>query len=361
MRLYVFILSLILACVFAFNMRMDVSGLDTYREVFQLAQRQQPDDLLVWERVFDQRAWVKAKLSASQCPELLVLGSSTVGHFTEDMFDARKVLNAWMTAPTIEDLEALTMVLSHTGCTPKTIVLGVDPWLVNTSFGDKRWMSLSSDFVEYQRKYGSLYHAVPVLTHRWQVFKERLNFTSTYESANTAWRLWSSTMSATRPRLMHESAPEFCARISSPLYIRAYDGHYVACPSLALPADRVDQIAKQYVDSNTNGIRDWREVDQDLVRRLTVVLRNWRGHGSAVVLLTPSFHPNAYAALRTNARIAANLDALDERLDALAHELNLRFANLRDPAKAGCVSADFEDGHHAGPSCIQKLANILVR
>jgi hypothetical protein len=361
MKLYFSIVFALLFAVYALNARLDVAGIQTYGTVYELTTRQGPSDLLVWPNLFDQRAWLKAKLEQKGCPERLILGSSTVGALRQDWFPERPFVNGWMGAPTIEDFEATTAILERTDCKPAKILLGVDHWFVNGNFNDKRWTSIAGDFASYQLRRGRPWLAARALARYWDTFKERLSFVATRESfvylvksaREHSWR--------TPPKLIAATPDEFCRTISSVYYIRSYDGHYTTCPVFASSAAAVHATATAYVAANGHQVRQWEQVDDQRIARLRQVVRTLRRRGSAVTLLAPPFHPITYRNLMADDHIRENFRALDSLLTALALEESASFVNLRDPASVGCGEDEFEDSHHGRPACARKVAERLAR
>jgi len=355
MKLFISIVVLGLTAVFVTNMVIDVAGVNTFRQVTELSRRQAPDELLVWENLFDQRAWTKAKLERG-CPEILVLGSSTVGQLDQTMFPGHRLLNGWLTAPTVEDFEALTAVMSESSCHPATIIVGVDPWLLNAAFKDQRWQSLFDDFLAYHRNTGKL-RAFGLRTVRaWSLFKERLNFTTTRLTVEHVLRRFRGEPEASAPHLVSTTGEAYCATISSAQYIRANDGHFISCPEFVPTQQEVEDIARSYVLNNGHEVHRWKEVDPHRRARFEIVTRRWSDLGSHVVFVTPPYHPLAYQALRADPLIAANLDALDRVLSGSGFP----YVNLRDPATPGCKASEFEDSHHGARSCVLKVAARLV-
>src|SRR5262245_45127776 len=161
----------LVAGVFLLNTRVDLAGLDSGRRVAELARRQAPSQVLVSERDYDQRAWVKARLEKG-CPEVLLLGSSTVGMLASSMFSNPSFLNGWLTGPSVEDFAALASILQQDGCVPRRILIGIDPFLLNPLVTDQRWLSLREDRARFRAGSSRLQSFVL----EWQTFKERLGF-----------------------------------------------------------------------------------------------------------------------------------------------------------------------------------------
>lgn len=354
MKLFTAIVVLMLTAIVWMNSCVDVAGLDTFDRVTTLAKEQGDSDLLVWDQLFDQRAWLRTKLLAN-CPEVLILGSSTVGAMSQDMFAQHRILNGWLSAPSIEDLEAITAVLDRANCHPKAIVLGVDAWLLNSAFTDQRWMSLFDDYVAYHPD-GKLHARWLSIRRGWSRFKEHLNYTTTRETVLALWHRMKGAKAADPPRLVHMTPDAFCESSSAPNYIRANDGHYVSCAKFVPPPDQVDVIAGNYVVANTHEIRDWRELDAGRLASLRKLVKTWSERGSRVVVVGPPYHPLAWAALRGTPTLSALLDTLDRTLAGLE---GVRYVGLRDPASVACAASEFEDGHHGQPACVRKVAARL--
>jgi len=353
MKLFAIIMLIGVGAIVALNTFVDAAGIGTYDRVYELASRQGAHELVDWQDLFDQRAWVKAKIER-ECPDVLILGSSTVGALRQEMFGDRRVLNAWLSAPTIEDFEALTVVLERAHCQPRSIVVGIDPWFANAAFGDQRWESLIDDYVAYQPTASRLRLRALAMVRAWDLFKERLNWGTTRASLAALWTRARSE-SPSLPRLVRAEPDELCATLTTPHYIRANDGHYVSCAAFVPSPAVVDDIARNYVAANTHEIRNWKEVDPERMRRLADVVKRWAAH-SNVILVAPPYHPKAWSALQSNPTIAANLSTLDRELGALQ---GAHYINLRDPGVARCAATEFEDGHHGQPACARKLVEHL--
>jgi hypothetical protein len=52
---------------------------------------------------------------------------------------------------------------------------------------------------------------------------------------------------------------------------------------------------------------------------------------------------------------------MDRAIGAMADASGGKFENLRNPERAGCGEGEFEDSHHAAPSCVRKVAQLLAR
>ncbi len=343
--------------VFSLNYWLDASGLESSTTIATLAREQREGDVLVSSSQFDQRAWARTRISGGTCPDVLILGSSTVGELSSEMFPGRRVLNAWVPGPTLEDFEALSAVLRRVECHPRLLVVGVDPWwLGNPEVDDRRWMSLLDDYLAFDPS-----RTLPsTLALRaqvfWARFQERMTFTTTRESLRLL--LGRFRVGDAGARLVHTSPPGVCAAAHAELYTHLFDGSTFECPVWALGDDERRQVAAGYFAKNMHSMASWVEIAWGRMERLRRLRDEWATHADAVVFVGMPYHPTTFRELRARPRTLENLETLDRALKGM-ETARVRFVNLRDPAKVPCDDREFQDSHHAGPACVRKVALAL--
>ncbi|MGI8509598.1 MAG: hypothetical protein ACR2MQ_09760 [Gemmatimonadaceae bacterium] len=346
---------------YAINAHYDISALDQSALITRLAALQTDSDLLVWQNAFDQRAWLRERLEDPRSNhEVVLIGSSTIGGLSAAMFPARTLLNGWLSAPTIEDFEAATVLLDRASHRPQTVVLGIDAWFLNPVIDDQRWRSLTDEFIRYRRQQGD---GMWVSRQRplglWAMLKERLTFATLRETALFV-RDARRSSEPLIPWLVRATPAQYCLKLRTPEYIRTLVGDYVSCPALQSPQATVDSEAVTYVARNTHSMADWTQVDVPRAQRLAAVVRHIRSMGVNVVLVAPPYHPSAYAALYSNTVTARNLNETDRLLSSVARRTGAVYLNLRNPEKLGCATSDFLDSHHTKPSCGRKISAHVV-
>ncbi len=364
MKLFLSVLGSLIALIFAFNTYVDEAGQRSAAEVFKLAGVQGKDQVLVWDRLFDQRIWLKARLELTRsggCPDILIFSSSTLGRIDAANFLGRRLINGWLSAPTIEDLEAITQMIDRSGCRGMEIWLGMDPWFFNTNEKSDRWSSVLSDFAAYQREHGNAFRIAKGYLTDWSRFKDRLSYVTTRESLRYFLDHRHDKENLDRPYLVQAGAAvdELCAHASADLYLRFYDGHFVGCPRFALSQKEISYLATTYLQRNTHSMHQWDRVDPDIVKRLNVALGVLRAKGEKITLIAPPYHPVTHASLYADDRVHGLLDQVDALLADLAARYGGRYVNLRNPAIAGCPAEEFEDSHHASSVCLQKVVKAV--
>ncbi len=349
MKYFFIVIAVIMSAIFAFNAQLDVAGFRT-GEVYPLAAKQGATQTLVSDRDYDQRSWVRARLEAA-CPTTLLLGSSTIGTMSAAMIGGSNVLNAWLTGPTVEDLEAVAQMLQVNDCRPARIIVGIDPFFVNPKVTSNRWRTVK----DFQRGFvgaGATSGWLADTKSGWLRFTDRLAYQTTRDGVRL---LAKGASRAVGPRLVRDLTT-FCAKTDHPQSVRHIDGHFSYCPGWLKPVAEVEAIAATYVQRDVHKTRSWTRLSNARLARISGVLGKLQDRGAHLVLVTPTVHPLTYAALRADAHIAALLDQLDAALSALASRRGFAFVAVRDPNTIGCTTGQFFDSHHPAPMCARLLA-----
>lgn len=359
MKSYAFALLAPILGVVALNQSVDASGIGSSATVARLATEQRGDDLVVSPLAIEQRAYVRARLLDGTCPDVLITGSSTVGKLADGMFGSLKVRNAYLGGPTVEDFEALTAVLRRTGCKPRVVIVGVDPWWSgNAAVNDRRWMSMIDDYLAYHAADGALSNGAVRARVWWSTVEERLNFETTRESAKLMYgRLRGTTLLG--PRLVHDRPDVFCSTVTTPYSILAVDGHYITCPSQRSSREQRTVVAESYLGNNMHSMAEWREIADDRLARLERLTKAWGEELGAVVLVGMPYNPVTYRRLLADERVSKNLPVLDGKLSGMAGD-RVEFLSLRDAAVVPCTEDEFEDSHHVDEHCAAKVARHLM-
>lgn len=365
MRIFLFVVFSLTAFIYAFNTHIDAAGQQSAAAVYQLARAQNEDQVLVWDRLFDQRIWLKSRLELPRsggCPDVLIFSSSTLGGIDETNFPNQRFINGWMGAPSIEDLEALTQIIDQSDCHHLQIWLGMDPWFFNVNAKSDRWSSVLGDFVAYQRAHGSALLAAKGYLTVWSRFKDRLSFVTTRESLLYFINHRHDEEHLDQPRLVQAggAVDKLCANSPADLYLRSHDGHFFGCPRFALSPKEISFLATTYLQRNTHSMNQWGQVDPDTLIRLSAALDVLRAKGAKIILVAPPYHPVTYASLYSNAHVRGLLEHLDAALADLARSNGGQYVNTRNPAVAGCTDDEFEDSHHSSTVCLRKVVKAVA-
>jgi len=353
LKYFFLVIGVFMSALFIFNAQMDVAGFRT-GEVYPLAGQQTASQVMVSDRDYDQRSWVRARLE-SGCPETLLWGSSTLGTVSGEMLGAGDFLNGWLTGPTVEDLEAVAQMLIQGDCVPKNVILGVDPFFVNPKVESSRWRTVKA----LQRAFvggASAFAWFDTVKSRWLRFTDLLAFQTTRDGVRL---LRSGAGDAKGPHLV-DDLTQFCAGTAHTQSVRHTDGHFSYCARWVKTPAAVAEIARTYVQRDVHRMRSWRAVSEPRLERLRAVVAHLTARGARVLLVAPTYHPLTYAALRADPVIADLLDTLDAALAQLAEAPGVSWRALRDPEPLGCPATAFFDSHHPDPRCAERVGAALA-
>ena len=360
--------TLVLVPIYLINSRMNVGGVFSSQEIYELTLRQKQWQTLVSQDLFDQRQWIKGMIHGQRrCPEVLVLGSSTVGIISGDDFPTKDFLNAWVTGPTIEDYESIAQMMRENECHPKNILIGVDPWLFNKLEKSDRWKSLLDYYWRYQPHVFQAGYWIEIIRSKWSVFKDRLSYVTTKQSFK---KLWSEgSIQKQKALLIPATIREICDPEktlkwvpfgSKDFYNRDYDGHYEACPQFLKSKEEVREIANTYIIRNAHSMAKWKEFDVKTATRMRLLLGSFIEKKINVVLFSPSYHPETYNQLMQNQKTAELIREMHRVLQSHARDTHVDYINMQDPVALGCTDTDFDDSHHAKRSCMVRELKMIA-
>lgn len=81
-----------------------------------------------------------------QAPDVLVMGSSRVMKVGAALFPGRSFFNSSVSGASMEDHVGIFQLFRERGLKPRTMVLGLDPWLLNRNNRQPRWVTLEPEY-----------------------------------------------------------------------------------------------------------------------------------------------------------------------------------------------------------------------
>lgn len=359
-------LGIVIGSIFLLNYCMDISGNRTMSQVSRLSMKQKDGEIIIAEKAFDQRSWVKGILEQKRnCPRVLIMGSSTIGSISQQMMRV-KTLNAWLTGPTIEDYEALYSILEKNACMPEKIIIGIDPWFLNKRMVSDRWKTWMSKYQEYHHQKENMQRQENSWVRAWAQFKDRLSFITTVESFK--FLVKSKSIQTDRVELFEGTTQDLCKSeylaksytdAGANVYFRETDGHSEVCPQFSRAKEEVRKISETYLSRNMHNVADWHEVNMDALTRFGTLVKKFRAQNSKVLIVMPPFNPITYSVLQKNSLIRDNLQKMNDGLEEISKRYGAGFLNLEEASVAHCKDEDFEDSHHGNQVCVEHVASVL--
>lgn len=102
---------------------------------------------------YDERNFQKINIkSLSSCPETLALGSSKTLMINSEMLNSKSFYNGSLSAGCMEDMLSVFQLFDKKNCTPKQVIIGLDPWLLNEFNRMDRWEKFGDEYAAFLAK-----------------------------------------------------------------------------------------------------------------------------------------------------------------------------------------------------------------
>ncbi len=301
-----------------------------------------------FERYDDRKVGAYLLSHRADHPNVLVLGSSRTLNMRGYMFPQSKFVNGSMLGSTVREVLATYAVVHRRGIHPDTVIVGIDPWMLNADAFDGRWIAIRSDFnsalailgvtrwpsprmpQETQSRLGALFSA--------DYFQQSIRSVSN-RSAKPNWYVSDSSENVGFTRLP--------------------DGSYITSQAhRANDQAAVDALAEKYAADGIYMLNANARVDSTLLYAIMRMLQTIRQDGSVPVLYLPPYNPIVYSRIANDPthRIVAEAET---ELREMASRQGVRVIGSYDPGAIGFSNADFYDGHHLRESALEKLVASL--
>jgi hypothetical protein len=285
----------------------------------------------------------------SAAPEIAVFGSSRSMAISSDFFKGHKVFNNSVSGASVEDHLAIFDLYRKKNSLPRTVILGLDPWVLNSNNQQKRWEELRDEYFEMKAVICAAgQEAAPrkeTGTVR-RLLRYREFFSPAYFSESIAILAKSGF-----------SGKQYWATDQNELLepVKRHDGSLVYGTEFReRTLEAINRDAKGYVKGPIFSLSSFSELAQPG----RTLLENFIGYLKAnhvhVVLFLPPYHPQVYAEIRKNDAYKM-VDESERWYRSLARKYNLEIRGSFDPAPLGLQEFDFYDGMHPKNEAIQKI------
>lgn len=278
--------------------------------------------------------------------DVIVVGSSRTMQVRSWMFPGRTFFNNSLSRASVGDLIAIYEVYVQRNMEPSTLVLGVDPWMLNAEFKQQRWGALDSEYEDGAERLGVSVKRPNA--YRWlrsyRVYLELLS-PSYFQASLRSTGAGQGYYPVGRRDV---DGLEHCVRLSdgSLVYDRA---------KRSKTADEVRREAIEgFIPDKWDVMAGFRRLDPTLCSMLDALVAFVARRGTKVVLVLTPFHPAAYQKLMGSASRDAVLAAQDYCV-SLAHQSGATIVGSYDPADLRCTDEDFLDRTHPNDACMARI------
>ena len=297
----------------------------------------------------------------AEAPDVLVLGSSRSMQIRKTVVGKHTFFNASVTEATVPDFEGILQLYLARGHLPRTVILAVDAWDLQTTDYLAGWKTLS-------RERNALLEAM---------IREQPSLGATLvdrQSGGLLGRLsgWSHYGQAVSPSYFQASWQELERRIRKPdtarkqyyatdktaldVAVKLADGSLVYGTAMRERTPAAVEREAQIYNTKWRDTLDQRTGKIEPVKKaeFEALVDYLAARGIHVAFYLGPYHPTTYSFFKRekNTRIGG---ALEDYIRALAAKRGMTVVGSYDPAKAGVNATDFFDALHVRESGVAKM------
>lgn len=289
------------------------------------------------ESDYNDRNLLLARLSGQEEPfQTMILGSSRVYTFDHTMFGTDSFYNAGLSEATIYDLLAVTGILVHQDKLPETMVIGVDPFLFNTSHDNEKWKELES--------YASYMEVLIDGKFNENIVQPSKNTGRDYAKAlSLDYFRYNVTLLPERKRFDVSYTDDW----ETEKYLKHSDGSVSYQRELReVQAQDVEEMSKQAMEEYVvYRMTDYTEIDGGHFGSFSALIACLQEAGVEVILYLPPYSPMMYNYIESEEAFQITLD-VEEKVKNLAVEKGIALYGSYDPAGCGLEMTDMYDVYH---------------
>ncbi len=292
-----------------------------------------------------QRNYVQGLAEAN---DVIVLGSSRSLQINGALFPNQHFHNHSVPGATIEDLLAIYHLYYTAELLPDTIILGLDPWMLNANHSETRWMSLQPEYEAMMSLLGFFDSNIfSIETTNLHLYLELVSPSYFQASVEQLFKQIGEPANSTIARRTEEALSEHP--------IRMFDGtltYPIAMQNRS--EEEVRRVALRYVQITLPSFVSFREIDSHYASVLDEFVRFSKSQDIQVVFFLSPYHPEAYQRF-----IEAQDNSMLVETEAFYRELATRhdvmIIGSYNPELANCHESQFFDGLHPKFICLESL------
>lgn len=277
--------------------------------------------------------------------DLIVMGSSRAFLIGNTIFPNRNMFNSAVSGAVLEDDMAIYQMYRKKNLLPKTIILNLDPWMLNKNNSEMRWQFLAPEFSELARIIGV--DAGPVSNIEFRQYIE----------------LFSPSYLQSAIRVFKKTGRYFTGdpEQADDKLVKYPDGtiryHDVA---KTRSVEVVRAMAQAYEQFNVPyHLRYFDKLDTKAMENLEKFIKLIKADGVNLVIFLPAYHPIAYDILMKD-QFNRNIMKAQEFYKDLAKRYDIEVVGSYNPSDDGLLETDFYDAMHLRPEGVKKMLGHIT-
>lgn len=289
----------------------------------------------------------------SICPDTIILGSSRIMTMSGEVIkDKGRCRNHGMSGAGIFDYLGVLGIYNSNNKLPNTVILGLDPWILNENNGETRYQSI----MPYIKNFEKTLHVYEKSKDEKECFSFDKRFQTLLSVAyfqNSVKFLLQNPEKllrigqdidfyATRKTVVDENLRYADGSIEYQLEERKRD------------VGQVNVIARKYVAREIYQVEEYDFLYERYCVLLKKLIEYLQEKEVEVLIFLPPYHPYVYQYFEKNTNYKNIMEA-EKFIRNLGNEKGIGIYGSYDPKKAGCYEEDFVDGMHLKRSSIGKI------
>jgi hypothetical protein len=288
---------------------------------------------------------------STQCPEVLVLGSSRIMPLHQGHFPTKTFMNNGVSAATLEDFYAITELYAERGCRPRHVVLGLDHWTLNSRINvgqnpqlfleGRRFLSRPD---AQQNGSNSLAEKLQYGFHSATSYLEL--FSPSYLQVNLRAFKDAQTPNPTRQRINDTFSKFSDGSISYDLAYRSAKGI------------EVEQRVDNYLLNDFGEASQTAVVQPDILGDFMFFLDYLQANKAEVEFMLLPYHPKVFGEMLKHGESNNGHLESESKFREIAQARGIKVIGTFDPHALGLANDDFHDGQHCAQAVIDSVMGV---
>lgn len=290
------------------------------------------------ERIFQQKIFEQF----TQKPQCILIGSSRSMMVASHMVNHNgRFFNHSVSGASIEDYISIIGLYMKNNTLPKTVILGIDPWVFNKNNSQKRWRSLNDSYSFMINKLNKSPMQSESAKNQ-TIYAQLINYENTKNN-----------LLHFKQTLKNETNFKIINNDTMDTMIKKPDGTILYPFKTRYKKDSETLIeANTYIAGPVYSIENFTALSN--TKLLEKLIHYLQSNGTKVIFFLPPYHPVVYQYLSTNQKYLYVLQA-ENYLNKYAQKNNLTLLGSYNPNVYRFRSSDFTDGMHPKASVAEHI------
>ena len=267
-------------------------------------------------------------------PDVLVIGSSRVMLINNSYFDDKKLINNAVTGASVQDLIAIYQMHKANNTLPKTIILGVDPWIFNINNDQKRWLTLSKEYYSYYKEEPNIENS--------DLYKLNELLSPSY-------------FQASYKNLLNNSEPISTDKVYNKTNTILFDGSLSYGEEYRKASQEiVDDRAVYSIQDDLYSLDKFDSISTTLFNEFENFCNEILNNNIKLSLCLIPYHPIVFEKINEEYKIVLDIE---NKILEFAEKINIKYYGSYNPEMTGIDIHNFYDGMHLNETGIEIILN----